>query len=271
MKCPEFNLTGRGFFSSFVADSEKSSSPLQKMSEYYIELHTEEYGGFCSINGTQYSLKKGTLICSKPEQYRCTTYPACCFYIHLQTQNPALLEFLNSFPDACNLIDISSLLPTFRKLAAMSWKDDIVIILTAQSLVSALLADISEQLTKQKRLRLNLISPNHHPVMFDIENYIRSNISADLSLNTLASRANFSPTYLSSLWREFYDQTLHEFILSCRIQHAKSVLRSEDCNMAKLAFDCGFSSQSHFCSQFKKATGQTPLQYRKSKIGRHML
>lgn len=54
----------------------------------------------------------------------------------------------------------------------------------------------------------------------------------------------------------------HAFFLSLRVDAACILLRGET-SFADIALACGFSSQQHFCSCFRKATGYTPGEYRK--------
>lgn len=269
MLCPGFNLTGRGFYDSFVLDPGQGTTPPAEMTEFYLELFTEDLPGVCIINGHPWSFARGRLLCSKPGQLRSTKLPARCYYIHLQTEDPGLLKLLNSLPDGHMLSDISDILHAFRRLAALSWARDTANVLRIQGAVSELLALIHTQIIReQEAAQRSPIDPRHQAILTETERYIRDNLSADLSLAHLAHRAKFSPSHFHTLFTSWFDMTPYAFVLSCRIQHAKAVLRSEQCDLVELASDCGFSSQSHFCAQFKKLTGQTPLQYRRSKISR---
>lgn len=54
-----------------------------------------------------------------------------------------------------------------------------------------------------------------------------------------------------------------DFILHVRINHAKQLLDTTDESISDIAAKCGMGSDSYFCTIFKKATGTTPLQYKK--------
>ncbi|MCY4179074.1 MAG: helix-turn-helix domain-containing protein, partial [Litoreibacter sp.] len=47
-----------------------------------------------------------------------------------------------------------------------------------------------------------------------------------------------------------------------RIQSARTMLTATDASAAKVAFDCGFSSQSHMSDVFRQKLGRTPGQVR---------
>ena len=55
-----------------------------------------------------------------------------------------------------------------------------------------------------------------------------------------------------------------------RIEEAKEMLRNEDGNeknILEIMYDCGFYSKSVFNTAFKKFTGTTPSEYKKSHLG----
>ena len=58
------------------------------------------------------------------------------------------------------------------------------------------------------------------------------------------------------------------FVLRCRIAAAKAMLKTSELNIAEIAARCGFSSQSYFNFRFKEVTGETPLQYRNTRLSR---
>lgn len=47
---------------------------------------------------------------------------------------------------------------------------------------------------------------------------------------------------------------------------AKQLLITKDYSIARIAADCGFSSQSYFNYSFKKQTGLSPLKYREKML-----
>jgi AraC-like DNA-binding protein/mannose-6-phosphate isomerase-like protein (cupin superfamily) len=111
-------------------------------------------------------------------------------------------------------------------------------------------------------------APNANHQCASVRRYIDLHFKEPLTLEQLSSRVQFSPSHFHTIFTAWFGTTPHEFVLTCRIDEAKASLRSDRCSLIEIAGDCGFSSQSHFCAQFKKITGQTPLQYRKSKLSR---
>lgn len=71
---------------------------------------------------------------------------------------------------------------------------------------------------------------------------------------------------LHKLFTEYYGITPSDYILKIRISAAKQLLITKDDSLARIAADCGFSSQSYFNYSFKKQTGLSPLKYRKKML-----
>ncbi|HYW04038.1 MAG TPA: helix-turn-helix transcriptional regulator [Gammaproteobacteria bacterium] len=85
----------------------------------------------------------------------------------------------------------------------------------------------------------------------------------DLSLRTLAAEAGMHPHYLPRAFRRIVGQSPHQYVMTRRIERARRLLRDTDLTVAAIAAESGFSSQSHLCSHFKRATGVTPGEYRR--------
>lgn len=101
------------------------------------------------------------------------------------------------------------------------------------------------------------------PLIASVINYIRNNISADLSCKALSSRFFINRNQLSNRFKKETGKTLNEFITHERIQRAKNLLTNTDKSLSEIASYLGFSSQSYFHTVFKRLTGQTPKEFRK--------
>ena len=267
MRCPGFQIIYYGVFDSRVAYPKLTYSRPRYVNRFELELFTEDLSGISYIDDVAYPLKKGQFICGKPGQIRYSQLPTRCYYVHLTTEDPGLLALLHSLPDGCQLSDFTAVQQIFQDLVSLPYSEDMVNALQVQSFVCTLLNLVRKQTTQELHIAAT-IRQSHRAVMIETERYIRSHLAEPLTLEQLAARAQFSPSYFHTIFTAFFGKTPHEFVLHCRIEEAKAALRVDRCSMIELSADCGFSSQSHFCAQFKKATGQTPLQYRKTKLSR---
>lgn len=92
--------------------------------------------------------------------------------------------------------------------------------------------------------------------------YISGHLTAPLSLSDLAGQASLSPYYYSRLFKKETGFSPHEYVIMARINHAKYLLDFPDISVKDICFKTGFSSESGFCTTFKKVTGQTPSEWR---------
>lgn len=104
------------------------------------------------------------------------------------------------------------------------------------------------------------------PLVASVINYIRRNISADLSCKTLSTRFFINRNQLSARFKNETGKTLNEFIVHERIERAKNLLTNTDKPLSEISSYLGFSSQSHFQTVFKRLTGQTPKEFREQSI-----
>lgn len=92
--------------------------------------------------------------------------------------------------------------------------------------------------------------------------YITEHLTEELSLSHLASHASLSPYYFLRLFKKQTGLTPHDYILTARVDMAKYLLKTSSRQIKEIAFLCGFSSESIFCTSFQKKTGLTPSSYR---------
>lgn len=104
-----------------------------------------------------------------------------------------------------------------------------------------------------------------NPILRMILSYLEQNYSRPVSLSDLSAFTQHSKEYLCSLFKKEMDQTIMQYLIALRIQHAKIYLiQYPEKKISEIAAMCGFESPSYFGSVFRKASGTTPDQYRKS-------
>jgi AraC family transcriptional regulator len=93
--------------------------------------------------------------------------------------------------------------------------------------------------------------------------YVRSNLSQDLSIADIAQVAGMSPYYFMRMFKKSMRVTFHQYVIQTRIDRAKELLRSRELSIADVALQCGFTNQSHFTNIFRQITKTTPRAYRR--------
>lgn len=91
---------------------------------------------------------------------------------------------------------------------------------------------------------------------------VEENFTGPLSREQVATALGLNPTYLSMLFRRMSGKSFHRYLLDCRIQMAKSLLRNTLFSVKEVAVASGFSGEVHFIRRFREVTGYTPGRYR---------
>ena len=100
----------------------------------------------------------------------------------------------------------------------------------------------------------------------DIIQYIAEHYYENIDSTHLAERFNISRSKLDRDFKHFTRNTVHSFIDTCRINQAKAMLLRNEGRMSisEISKSIGFDNESYFFTYFKKHTGSTPIEFRKS-------
>lgn len=91
--------------------------------------------------------------------------------------------------------------------------------------------------------------------------YIQEHLERSLSLDILAGLINLSPHYFASLFKQSVGTPPYKYIIQCRIEKAKALLRQRDLPIAFICQEVGFKNQSHFTRVFRQQVKITPKAY----------
>ena len=91
--------------------------------------------------------------------------------------------------------------------------------------------------------------------------YVDANLHKPITLAEMAGVANLSLYHFGRSFKQAAGMSPAAYLLRRRIARAKHLLRGM-APIAQVAFECGFSSQSHLGTAFKALTGVTPKQFR---------
>ena len=92
-------------------------------------------------------------------------------------------------------------------------------------------------------------------------------LDSALDLRMLAEGVSLAPQQVSQVLNVSLEQNFFDFVNGYRVRESQRLLRDPrhaGKNIAEIMFESGFNSKSVFNTAFKRATGMTPTQYRKS-------
>ncbi|WP_166238691.1 response regulator transcription factor [Paenibacillus turpanensis] len=88
--------------------------------------------------------------------------------------------------------------------------------------------------------------------------------SGEITLQDAAKHVHLNPSYLSQLFKQQTGQNFVDYVTGLRMKEAQKWLRHTSLRIAEIAERLGYSDQSYFSNQFRKWTGYTPSEYRKT-------
>lgn len=104
----------------------------------------------------------------------------------------------------------------------------------------------------------------HKMIIGKVQKYILDNLHTRLTLNSVATKFNFSSNYLSQLFAKYSGEGFVEFISDARITEAKKMLVRGEGHIYEIAQKLGFESAFYFSKVFKKYEGVSPREYLKA-------
>ena len=116
---------------------------------------------------------------------------------------------------------------------------------------------------RMKKLRKDKICSIHVVRCID---YIHDNLHSRITVEELAELVDLNPSYLSRLFKKETGVTLTDYVSRRRVEYAIFLLNSTDMQIQTIAQHCGMPDVNYFTRTFKKHTGKTPSQYRKSAL-----
>ena len=127
-----------------------------------------------------------------------------------------------------------------------------------QSRMSSLMQGVLTQIA-----RTQLSDHVRHPEAVQMMmRYIQEHCTHSLANAEIAESVNYHPNYANRLFLQHTGQTLHQYVIACRVRMALDALYSTEDNMTEIASRCGFSSLNRFTKEFTRQIGSAPSRFR---------
>ena len=97
-----------------------------------------------------------------------------------------------------------------------------------------------------------------------VHDYLTQHLSSRVTIEELSKRFLMNPSTMKALFKSVYGSSLASHIREHRMEHAARLLIEGDESVAQVARAVGYESQSKFSTEFQKAYGVLPTEYRKA-------
>ena len=91
-----------------------------------------------------------------------------------------------------------------------------------------------------------------------VGDYIEESLATDLSVSELAEVAEMPQDAFSRAFKSSTGLAPYQYVLERRVRRAETLLRTSQSSLASIAYEVGFSSQSHMTTTFRRLSGMTP-------------
>jgi AraC family transcriptional regulator len=97
-----------------------------------------------------------------------------------------------------------------------------------------------------------------------VAEFVEANLVDNLRLSTLAGLVELSPYHFARAFKQSFGQSPHRFHVGRRLERAKALLADPAQSITQIAQTVGFAETSSFSAAFRKSTGLSPREYRRS-------
>ena len=94
--------------------------------------------------------------------------------------------------------------------------------------------------------------------------FLQEHYHRQITLNEVSCLVGLSPNYFSSIFKKELGTSFLEYLNRYRIEKSMELLQNTSLKTYEIAFQCGFSDEGYYGKTFKKYTGKTPNEYKKS-------
>ena len=124
-----------------------------------------------------------------------------------------------------------------------------------ENLLSALLFKLAETGAYRNSTVVSVANIHKEIRRFPMKEWLLADVARMCALSV----SRFEAVYSSEFGISFTAD-----VIQCRIEYAKDLLCTTDLSVKQVSERCGYSGESYFSRQFRKETGMTPVEWRRS-------
>ncbi len=213
------------------------------------------------FGGETVCAKKGNVVFIKTDQlYSAKSDPEDPWHFFsvafsLEYMDEDSKKLLHSLPNVFTSSDSSRMAENFAELHRIWSAKGPGYLMKGRSLILDILYILlSDESRRQK-------ASTHYAKIARVVDMMRANCERSYSLAELCAMTGLSPSYFRQLFKEMTGMSAIQFQNQQKIQRAKDLILSQNCNVTEAAQAVGFSDIYYFSRMFRKLTGQNPSEY----------
>lgn len=231
----------------------KAVSPKRTVTKFEIEFYLED-AKTTICDGKVYAIRKHHIQIAKPGQIRHSELPFRTAYLKFDADGE-IAERLSKIPEYfCS----SHPERIYHKI------DEIILLRESENslLLHSRLLSLLNLIFFDAEIPQNRSGKNYETVA-DAKRFIEENFDKQIKLKHIADSVHLSEIYFHTVFTETIGISPHQYLINCRIEHAKRLLWNPDIPICEVAEKSGFGCQQYLNKVFKAETDMTPNAYRK--------
>jgi len=113
---------------------------------------------------------------------------------------------------------------------------------------------------RDKKSQINFKTPPEW--LNELKRILDTSYNESLKSAELAKEFNIHPVYMARVFNAYYGQSIKSYINVLKTNGAMASMLNEEVKLAQVAYENGYSDQSHLNRKFKNFTGLTPNQFK---------
>lgn len=186
--------------------------------------------------------------------------PVSCFSGYLKDGDYAVFSGRSEEGDLRLITLVNQMFRTYEK-------KEFACELKVKSLFLELLYLMVTVFMKKEEDQEHIRQKRHLDKLSEITSYLKKNYDQEITLEGVADRFGFSPTYLSRMFKRYADISYKTYLLNLRTEYGLREMMNTDHNLTDVALNHGFPNGRAFAKAFAKRYGCLPSEYRKQMKG----
>ncbi|TJY38047.1 helix-turn-helix domain-containing protein [Pontimicrobium aquaticum] len=214
--------------------------------------------GYCLEKNKKqsYPVQSGTLLFHNWQDVHCNTNHSAYsrnFYIELEKEWLKKYDIEDNIMEGSNQIDNPFLKALYHQIYIETKLKDNTFQIATESLLLNIFSVLKE---------VNIAKFSIEPLWVNkVKEIIHDQFAEKITLQYLSKQTNIHPAHISRDFPKYFDTTLGNYIRKVKIEHSVTLLIKSE-SLTNIAYQCGFSDQSHFIRCFKSTYNMTPNKFK---------